>query len=49
MAVVYRPGPAGAAPGAEATADAAGEESAKADKKDDGTVIDAEVVEEKKG
>jgi molecular chaperone DnaK len=39
---------AGAAPGAEA-AGAAGEESAKADKKDDGTVIDAEVVEEKKG
>jgi molecular chaperone DnaK len=39
---------AGAQPGAE-SADAAGEESAKADKKDDGTVIDAEVVEEKKG
>jgi molecular chaperone DnaK len=39
---------AGAQPGAE-TADAAGEESAKADKKDDSTVIDAEVVEEKKG
>jgi molecular chaperone DnaK len=38
---------AGAQPGAE-TADAAGAESAKADTKDEGPVIDAEVVDEKK-